>query len=116
MSKNSKYTRTQPKDLGPINPSLDISHISDNYQRNDILQQNPNPPLANLYNHNAYVIDTDVEKFRIRLEDMLNRFKLESMTEIIETKKNLLLDQHKYIAAEKLVQMETVSDLTKEVI
>ena len=60
--------------------------------KNEILKNNLNYPI---------MIDNDIEKFRIRLDSMLNKFKLESISEILKTKKNLLIDQSKFLSNEK---------------
>lgn len=61
------------------------------------------------------VLDNDVEKFKIRLENMLSTFKLESINEIVETKKALLFEQTRAIANEKQIFNTTLSKLDEDV-
>ena len=116
MPRNQPIQKTSIKSQNKISPSINLSeenesqlHDDNSYQIQH--SQIPNPLLIN----SPYNFDTDVEKFRIRLEDLLNRFKLDSMTEIIETKKNILLDQQKYITAERMNKNEAINDINKEV-
>ena len=42
--------------------------------------------------NNTMVFDKNIEKFKLKLENMMNQFKLESISEILEIKKNLLME------------------------
>ena len=42
--------------------------------------------------NNTMVFDKNIEKFKLKLENMINQFKLESISEILEIKKNLLME------------------------
>lgn len=103
-----KNTKASIKQTAPKNPSLDTSTYSNAVNYNDA------PQIINAYATSPFAMDTDVERFRIRLEDMLNRFRLDSMTEIMETKRGLLADQQRFMAAERQVNNDAVSDLQKE--
>lgn len=47
-------------------------------------------PTTNSKFTHPIIIDQDVENFRIKLDNMVEKFKLESISEIVYTKKCLL--------------------------
>lgn len=53
--------------------------------------------------HHPQVIDEDTERFKLRLEDLVNRFKLETLTEFMTAKRNLLDEQASVLNSERMV-------------
>ena len=51
--------------------------------------------------HHPQVMDRDTEAFKNRLDNMLNQFKLNTLTEYMETKRALLEEQASVISSEK---------------
>jgi hypothetical protein len=51
--------------------------------------------------HHPKMIDDDTERFKIRLDDMLNRFRLDTLNEFMDAKRCLLEDQVNSISKEK---------------
>lgn len=62
------------------------------------------PPAAeSKRNHHPQIIDEDTERFKMRLEEMINKFKLETLTEFMSAKKNLLDEQANTIGHERMI-------------
>lgn len=51
-------------------------------------------------NHHMQILDEDAEKFKIKLEDMVNKFKSETMSEFMGMKRSLLEEQNEAIESE----------------
>lgn len=50
--------------------------------------------------HHMQILDEDAEHFKNKLEDMVNRFKTETMTEFMNMKKSLLEEQNEAVETE----------------
>ena len=61
------------------------------------------PPKKTTLNHHPQILDEDTERFKVRLEDLVNKFKLETLTEFMTAKRNLLDEQANAIMNEKMV-------------
>lgn len=55
------------------------------------------------YNHHPQVLDEDTERFKIRLDELANKFKFETLTEFMTVKKHLLDEQDSAISHEKMI-------------
>lgn len=58
---------------------------------------------SNPLSHHPQILDEDTEMFKMRLDDMTNRFKLETLTEFMSAKKNLLDEQQRILSEERLL-------------
>lgn len=53
-------------------------------------------------NHHPQILDEDTERFKLRLEELVSKFKLETLTEFMSAKKHLLDEQASVIGQEKM--------------
>ena len=73
------------------------------------------PTKEPVSDHHPVVLDPDVELFKVRLENMTNRFKQESIAEILKVKRDLLLEQDKKISNQVESHKTELSVLCEEV-
>lgn len=59
--------------------------------------------IAKKVNHHPQILDEDTERFKLRLDELVNKFKLETITEFMSAKKHLLDEQSSAIMNEKMV-------------
>lgn len=50
--------------------------------------------------HNLHVLDEDIENFKIKIEDLVNKFKNDTINEFITMKRAVLKDQQDAIESE----------------
>ena len=72
----------------------DIPHFSNNSK---------SQASSKKVNHHPQILDEDTERFKLRLDDLVNKFKLETITEFMSAKKNLLDEQSSAIMNEKMI-------------
>ena len=72
----------------------DLPHFSNNSK---------GQAAAKKVNHHPQILDEDTERFKLRLDDLVNKFKLETITEFMSAKKHLLDEQSSTIMNEKMV-------------
>lgn len=65
-------------------------------------------------NHHPKMIDDDTERFKFRLDDMLNKFRLDTLNEFMEAKKGLLEDQISAISSERNNYEQILNEKMKE--
>ena len=106
---NPKPTLKEPTDHQQPSRETSGDHIDDNESELQI----DNQP-RDLFHH-PVVFDADVERFKNRLESMLNTFKLESLSEILSTKKGMMEEQTNFLSSQKRQHDLMISDLKKQV-
>ena len=79
----------------------ETNHMSNNINNNSSTSKNTS--VVKKVNHHPQILDEDTERFKLRLDEMINKFKLETITEFMSTKKSLLDEQQSHITNEKMI-------------
>lgn len=78
-----------------------------NVNSSTVSQSQTKPRSAHIedrrFNHHPQVLDEDTERFKIRLDELVNKFKFETLTEFMTVKKHLLDEQNSAISQEKMI-------------
>ena len=66
-------------------------------------EKRPAPTDSRRLNHHPQIIDEDTERFRLRLDELVNKFKFETLTEFMSAKRHLLDEQNTVVTQEKMI-------------
>jgi hypothetical protein len=106
---NLKQSPKERTDIPLIKREIPDQHIDN--RETELQAENRSGDLF----HHPVIFDADVERFKNKLEGMLNSFKLESLSEILSVKKEMLEEKSKFLASHKKQQDLAIADLKSQV-
>lgn len=81
-----------------------LSFSNTQAQSASISLTDPRRPVVDIRrNHHPQILDEDTERFKVRLDELVGKFRLETLTEFMAAKKHLLDEQASAIGQERTV-------------